>query len=498
MVFRTAGDRKVRPSFRDDLKDVFKIYLSPAIFLHMNPGDICTLETSKGVAGPAVAWSATEKIKDDVVQLSRALQKLYSIKLDSRVTISYSNVSVMDAFEIALREVSFDESAISTPSLDKDESLDWAVLLKSYLHEADLLTPGLEIENVMGFGVKKTFRIIIINASIDRGLYRAAPKCKVRIVEQTSLDQKHHHDLSVAFQGIGGLYAQVTQINAKLKAFQKPHNHSFHPLYQPCEGGIILYGPSGTGKSLLLGKIAAAGWRQVVSIDRVILAQGYDGARAALDRTFSLALENQPSVIIIEDLESIATFRNVQDSVGPHFGPSLMQQLKRLVNSRTLVVGAARTLLEIHSDLRKAEYFEDVIEFPVPDTKSRSEILKILGGLPRDGSHSTLDDIAARTPGFVGSDLKRLLKQAIRSFHARIELHEGSPTMDEPEKPEVMFTDMQDDLNNALTYVRPVALQDDRLKIPEVRWTDIAGQAEVKKILEEALDWPIRVIDILS
>jgi len=492
MVFRTPGDRRVRPSFRDELKDAFKIYLSPGSFLHTNPGDVCMLETSQGVAGPAVAWTATEKIKDDVVQLSRALQKLYSIKLDSRVTVSCSNVSVIDAFDITLHEVPFDGSATPLSSFGKDESLGWAVLLKSYLQEADLLTPGLEFDNVTGFGCKKTFQILQINSSTDKNPYRAGPISKVRIIQHTSQDDKHYR-LSVSTRGVGGLSAQLTQINAKLEAFQSPCDRNFHPLYQPCQGGIVLYGASGTGKSLVLSKIAAVGWCQVVHVELGILNHGYDGVRAAMNRMFSMALDNQPSAIIIDNLESFATFRDARDSSGPWYGPLLMEQLERLVNSRTLVVGATQNLSDIHPHLRKAEYFMKAIEFPIPDTKSRFEILKALGNLPEDVSHSTLEIIAAQTHGFVGASLKYLLGQAMTSFRTRIVKQEGDASTAVPNEPEALFTDMHDDLSNALKDVRPDALQDARLDIPEVKWTDIAGQAEVKKILEEALEWPFKV-----
>lgn len=497
MVFRIAGDRRVRPSSRNDLKDAFKIYLSPASFLHINPGDICILETSEGVAGPAVVWSATEKIRDDVVQLSRALQKLYSIKLDSRITISYNKVAVIDAFDISLREVSYDGSATALPSLDKDESLGWAVLLRSYLQEAELLTPGLEFDNVTGFGCKKTFRIIQINSSTDQNPYRPGSNLKVCIIEQDSQD-KTDYCLFVSTSGVGGLSAQLTQINAKLKAFQKPRHPRSHPLYLPCQGGVILYGPSGTGKSLVLSKIAAVGWRQVVHVDHKLLDHGYDVTKAAMDRIFSMALDNQPSAIIIDNLESFATFRDARDSSGPWFGSLLMRQLERLVDSRTLVVGATRNLSDIHSDLRKPQYFRKEIEFQVPGTKSRFEILEVLGNLPRGGTHSTLKNVAARTHGFVGADLKELLSQAITDFTTRVEGRGGDASTDVPNESEAFFTEMHDDLNNALNYVHPSALQDDRLEIPKVKWTDIAGQAEVKKILEEALEWPIKVSDILT
>lgn len=220
------------------------------------------------------------------------------------------------------------------------------------------------------------------------------------------------------------------------------------------------------------------------------------GNTVAIAQIFDNALASQPSVIIIDGLDSVCREKGAQGS-GGFICQLLSKQLERLRGSRTLAVAAARNLSDLDQNLRAAQYFKTEIEIPVPDLNSRAEILKALGELPQCKSHSVLDDIASRTHGFVGADLETLMRDATDFFYDRMKqslIDQGALETCKPIELEDQFTEMHHDLKNTLLSVRPTAMQEIFVEKPNVKWDDIGGQHEVKQVLEEALIWPIKVL----
>ena len=442
-----------------------------------------------------MVWNASEKIKDDVAQTSKALQRLYGLKLDSRISISPSNELVADASEITLQEVTHPDSGTNPVGLDNTERLSWAFILKFALRKADILVPGVVLDVVEP--EKRAFQIQRINSSDELVLYRAQTKCEVRVVEATAPDDKHRV-LFVSSDGLGGLRAQMQQINDEVSLYnERPNGRSHFPGYfRPCDGGLILYGASGTGKSSILQNISEAGWRGVFRLDRKVLDRGSDECEAAVTRIFTNALESQPSVIIIDSLDSDDAVKDIQDSRrSGNIERLLCEQFDRIGNSRTFVVGATTRLSDVAQNLRRAERFPKQLEIPVPDSNSRAEILKVLCELPQDTVHQTLDSIAARTHGFVGADLKLLLTIAVKLHWTRIKNStlDGKHSIHGSVDSSILLADMVMDFDVALSYVHPTAMQNIFIEPPNVKWTDIGGQHEVKKVLEKALVWPFKV-----
>jgi SpoVK/Ycf46/Vps4 family AAA+-type ATPase len=107
-----------------------------------------------------------------------------------------------------------------------------------------------------------------------------------------------------------------------------------------------------------------------------------------------------------------------------------------------------------------------------------------------------LDGIAARTHGFVGADLKKLLGQAVktRDIRARASRTDDEQIISREVTSEALLHDMREDFENALFKVRPTAMQEVFVETPDIRWIDIGGQQKVKEELEEAIVWPIKVL----
>lgn len=499
---------KVRPSSRVHPNDVFRIFLSPAqLVLHkFRAGDACHIETLQGSIRPAIVWPATEKIKDDVVQTSKALQVLYGLKLDSRISVRRSDIAIKDADEITLHEISQDESESALTNLDDNERFCWAWRIKHYLCKVEILAPGMIFDRVEANDEKRSYQIQKINSSTDPILYRARPSCTVHLndgdSERANSLEGGKSFLHVPSEGVGGLDRQIELLNDEIGAYSGTHRRDtkMPRFFQSIQGGILLHGAHGTGKSMVLRKICAAGWRRVFHIERAVGNYQLAQTETAIRQIFSSALGCQPSVIIIDDLESIAGKQNPTDLARPvDVGQILSRELDRIDGTQALAVGAARSLTEIDQDLRHAGRLELEIEIPIPDLKSRAEILKVLCDLPKEKAHSTLDRVAARTHGFVGADLRKLLRQAVKTTIAqdRASKSKFGDYDCHPTEPTALLSSMEDAFNSALRKIRPTAMQEIFLETPETRWSDIGGQHEVKKRLEQAVVWPFKVDPLL-
>lgn len=498
-------DYKVRPSSRADPKDVFRILLSPAqLLLHkFVAGDVCQIVTSdQSSTRPAVVWPATEKIKDDVVQTSKALQVLYGLKLDSRISICRGDMVITYADQVTLCEVPQNEADSALPNLDEGERFHWAWLLKKYLLKAEILSPGMIIDRVEAKDEKRSFQVQSINSCVDPILYHVQESCEVYLTdddsEKTNSFEGGKSFLVVPSEGVGGLDKQLEHLNDKINAYSDPQeNNTKIPLLNQVRyreahysGSILLHGAAGTGKSMVLRKICEAGWRKVFTID------GRSGNETAIRQIFSNALGCQPSVIIFDDLNSIAAKQNSTDPArAVTLGQILSRQLDRLHGTRTLAVGATCSLTEIDQDLRKVGRLDKDIEISIPDSKSRAEILKVLCKLPKDKAHPTLERVAARAHGFVGADLRRLLCQALMTAESQDTASESKMGDCDcrPTEPQAFFESTEDAFNSALQIIRPTVMQDLFYEVPETKWSDIAGQHEAKKRIEQALVWPFKV-----
>ena len=500
----SSGGYKVRPwPSRTDTRDIFRIFLSPSsLVLHkFSAGEICNIETPSGLVKPAVVWPAAEKIKEDIVQTSKALQKLYGLELGCKVLLSQTNHQIQDANDVALCEVFEDGSDVSLPPLDEGGRFHWSWFLEYAVEQAGVLSPGMMLDSYECKGEKRAFKVQEINFSADPLLYRAHKGCKLNIVGNT-MEIAHHGDnlkceLLIPSEGVGGLDRQIKHLNDIVAMYSPSYDSTSNvpAFFRPRQGGILLYGARGTGKSTLLRKVSEAGWQKVFHIDHATTTSRAVESEAVITRIFSDALRFQPSVIIMDTLESIA-YKQESPSSGKAFciGQVLSRQLERLENTRTLAIGSCRSLTDIYQDLRGVGRFELEFEIPIPDSMSRAEILKVLSGIPKDSIQPTLDGIAIRTHGFVGADLRKLLGQAVKIRAIRDQVADPDHIGIQNVLPDVLLDDMKADFEGALLRVRPTAMQEVFVETPNVRWSDIGGQHGVKEELEEAVIWPIKVI----
>ena len=479
---------------KSDLKDVFNVYLSPAtLTLHsLQPGDVCRLSVPEKPPFQAIAWPAFEKIQDSIVQTSGTFQNLYSLKVGDRVSIAPKGGAAETARTIELSEYT-DSLNSDQEKLDQSQWKYWEWYLEYPLSVAEVVVPGLVLEGIDLKGQTRSFRVETVNnaASTD-DLYRFEKTTRVSLCT----DSKSHitvttQSLLITQDGIGGLSRQLDQLNERIEEYSTSVSEWTYPsYYDTCHGGILLHGPSGVGKSLILSKIANGGWASVHRINPNVLEKSSGKASQVVNMIFGEAYKYQPSVVILDDLEAYMGRPNRQDIEGGlNIVASLCDEMDGLYGSKTLIIAATTKLSDLDERLRRPGRFETEVEIPVPDARSRTEILKILSNSPSYSSNPDLDVLGEQTHGYVGADLSRLLRLAVRVARKRIRL--SSTLSENGHATQTHLIPTLTDFLAARDFIRPTAMSQVFLETPKVRYSDIGGNKEVKRALYQTISWPL-------
>lgn len=488
-----------------DLKEIFRVYLSSTALqiLKLRSGDVCMVQERGDTKGAVIVWPAKKSNNDRIIQVSKPLQVLYDIKDKDKISLLRNIEPVEDSKCVNLREVPRANPTTPSSVLNEVNRPHWITALKEILQNAEFICPGIALENIELEGERKTFEVVDVNSSSDRILYRFQPEAKISIeIVPPPCEEVANYSskpLYISNEGIGGLQKQLDQLNDILTDYS-PDDQIFiyPPDDEPSRGGVMLYGASGTGKSAILRNLARAGWRKVLRVDSSVDRRSADTINT-VGRIFEDAHRNQPSLVIIDEIDSLAGKRSLEsDDTSANIAPSLRREFDRLGNARILVVAATTSLQNVDERLRVPGRFDYEIEIPVPSSKARAEILKVLYRQTNNIDHKMLEAVAERTHGFVGADLKSLKKRAAKKAKARLSHYrptEGVVIGNTGSETEAGITIevVAADFDAALLEVRPTAMREVFLQTPNVKWSDIGGQDEVKKAFAQAIEWPIKV-----
>jgi len=169
---------------------------------------------------------------------------------------------------------------------------------------------------------------------------------------------------------------------------------------------------------------------------------------------------------------------------------SMMDSLP--TESRIFVIGVTNRPDSLDPALRRPGRLDRELEIRVPTVSERKEILHVLlGKIPNHLTEAEMSQLAADTHGFVGADLSLLCKEAclaatIRTSHTLQSSPEGKTIVRDG-----IFISAED-FGQALEIVEPSAMREVLVEVPNVRWSDIGGQKEVKLALQRAVEWPLR------
>ncbi|HYY39633.1 MAG TPA: AAA family ATPase, partial [Nitrososphaera sp.] len=231
-----------------------------------------------------------------------------------------------------------------------------------------------------------------------------------------------------------------------------------------------------------------------------VMSKFYGESEARLREIFKEAKEKAPSIIFIDEIDSIAPKR---EEVTGEVERRVVSQLLSLMDGleargKVIVIAATNRPNAIDPALRRPGRFDREIEIKVPDKRGRLEILQIhTRNMPLD-TDVDQDRVAAVTHGFVGADLEYLCKEAAMKCLRRLlpELN----LEDEKLAPEVLnkLVIVGTDFDNAIRDIMPSAMREVYLESPDVPWTAIGGLEEVKRELQEAVEWPLRYPELYT
>jgi len=301
----------------------------------------------------------------------------------------------------------------------------------------------------------------------------------------------------ITYDELGGLKNEVQKIREMVELPMR-HPELFDKIGVEAPKGVLLYGPPGTGKTLLAKAVAGETNAHFISLSGPeIMGKHYGESEEKIREIFTQAEENAPSIIFIDEIDSIAPKR---DEVSGELEKRIVSQLLTLMDGmksrgKVVVIAATNRPDSIDPALRRPGRFDREIEIGIPDDEGRFDILSIhTRGMPID-EKVDLEQISKTTHGFVGADLEVLSKEAamrsLRRILPEIDLDEEKISSEILQKIQITSEDFRD----ALKEVRPSALREVQVQIPNVSWDDVGGLDELKEELKEAVEWPIKYKD---
>jgi transitional endoplasmic reticulum ATPase len=244
--------------------------------------------------------------------------------------------------------------------------------------------------------------------------------------------------LRVNFADVGGMEALKEEIRLKI-IYPLQHPELYKAYGRKTGGGILLYGPPGCGKSLLLRATAGEVACNYFAIGiHEVFDPYYGSIERNLHQIFETARANSPCVLVFDELDSLAPDRrHVRDAQMRNVVNQFLSELNglRSENHRILVIGATNAPWQLDPALRRPGRFDQAIFVPPPDDAARQQIIKLLA---KDKPIAKLDEVALAkvTASFSGADLRWVFDRAAELALADA-LHAGKTvpiTMDLLEK----------------------------------------------------------------
>ena len=336
---------------------------------------------------------------------------------------------------------------------------------------------------------------------------RVSPSGCVKITPDTKLIVSDHvvkaENLrlpEVSYEDIGGLKNEIEMIREMVELPMK-HPEIFERMGIGAPKGVLLTGPPGTGKTLLAKAVASETDSSFYSIaGPEIMSKYYGESEKQLRSIFEEAEKNAPSVIFIDEIDSIAPKRGEgTDQTEKRVVAQLLALMDGLKGRGQVVVMAATNRPDdIDEALRRPGRFDREIRILPPDEKGRKEILQIhTRGMPL-AKDVDLDYLASKTLGFTGADIEILCKEAalkaIRPYIAQFKDYDEKIPVDVLEKMEVKMEHFKE----ALNMVEPSAMREVHVTKSKIKWDDIGGLDEAKRALKEAVELPLKNPEIFK
>jgi transitional endoplasmic reticulum ATPase len=299
----------------------------------------------------------------------------------------------------------------------------------------------------------------------------------------------------VTYEDIGGLSDEIKKIREMVELPLK-HPEIFERLGVEPPKGVLLHGPPGTGKTLLAKAVANETNSHFILINGPeIMSKYYGQSEENIRKKFEDAEQNAPAIVFIDEIDAIATKREeTKGEVEKRVVAQLLALMDGLKNRGRVVVIAATNVPNILDPaLRRPGRFDRELEISVPNEEGRLNILKIHTRTMPLAKDVDLKELAKKTHGFVGADVSSLAKEAAMIVLRRL-LPDLKYDKEEAIPKEILekLTITKADFREALKVVRPSALREVFIDVPNVKWGDVGGLEGVRQELLEAVEWPLK------
>ena len=452
--------------------------------LQLVPGDIIEIEGKKRTS--AKVWRADRNDWEQNI-----------IRIDGFIRQN-AGVGIGDSVKIKKAEVKPAEKVVLAPSEgtsiqfkgEADEMVKRQIM-KRPINKGDIIP-------VMSTMAHPFLGKVVTGQAIPLIVTEAEPEGVILITDNTEIKLREKPVVlevtgtGITYEDIGGLTDEIQRLREMIELPMK-HPEVFERLGIEPPKGVLMYGSPGTGKTLIARAVANESGANFFSIaGPEIMSKYYGESEQRLREIFEQANKEAPSIIFIDELDSIAPKREeVTGEVERRVVAQLLTMMDGLEErGQVVVIGATNRIDAIDPALRRPGRFDREIEIGVPDRHERIEIFQIhTRGMPLSNDVK-LENISERTHGFVGADISALAKEAamkaLRRYLPRIKQDEIVPR-------EVLES-MQvtaDDFEEALKEVEPSAMREVLIEIPKVSWGDVGGLDEAKQELKEAVEWPL-------
>ncbi|MFH1322348.1 MAG: CDC48 family AAA ATPase [Methanobacteriota archaeon] len=455
------------------------------MILQLTPGDIIELEGKRTTS--AKVWRADRIDWDqDIIRIDGFIRQNSGAGIGDHVKIKKADVKIANRIVLAPPEGTSIQFGGEAEEMVKRQIMKRSIIKGDIIPVMSTMAHPFLGRVVTG----QTIPLVAIEAEPD-GILSIAESTEIKLREKPVILEVT--GTGITYEDIGGLSDEIQRLREMIELPMK-HPEVFERLGIGSPKGVLMFGPPGTGKTLIARAVANESGANFFSIaGPEIMSKYYGESEQRLRELFEQANKDAPSIIFIDELDSIAPKReDVTGEVERRVVAQLLTMMDGLEErGQVVVIGATNRIDAIDPALRRPGRFDREIEIGVPDRNERFEILQIhTRGMPLS-DNVKLNEIADRTHGFVGADISALAREAamkaLRRYLPQIKLDEAVPRE--------LLNSMQVtvyDFEAALKEVEPSAMREVLVEIPEISWNDVGGLDSARQEIIEAVEWPLK------